>query len=51
MNPTPSPARRNTPSVPITDPRFQYRDHAHTDVRLTWARFGWRPIHRHGEQR
>lgn len=49
MNPTPPPAPRNTPSVPITDPRFQYRDHNNTDVRLTWARFGWKPITRNGK--
>lgn len=31
------------PSVPITDPKFEYRPAAVTDITLTWRRFGWVP--------
>lgn len=37
---------RTHPSVPITDRRFEYRPSDKTDVRITWARFGWKPIER-----
>jgi len=30
-----------TPAIPIHDPRFKYTPSDATDVRRTWARFGW----------
>lgn len=30
-------------AIPLPDPRFAYRSAAHTNVRETWARFGWAP--------
>ena len=32
-----------TPTKPITDPGFQYRNAASTDVTLTWRKYGWVP--------
>lgn len=43
---TPQEPPRTHPRVPITDKRFEYRNSAETDVRITWARFGWKPIER-----
>lgn len=31
------------PSVPITDPRFIYRNSSQTNVLETWLRHGWKP--------
>lgn len=31
------------PSPRLTDPRFVYRSAAHTDVTITWRKFGWTP--------
>lgn len=31
------------PTMPITDPRFVYRNSSQTDVQQTWRRFGWTP--------
>lgn len=31
------------PAIPIHDPRFKYTPSDATDVRKTWARFGWKP--------
>ena len=33
--------KKLTPEVPLHDPRFVYVPSAATDVRQTWARFGW----------
>jgi len=30
----------------ILDPAFKYTPSAGTDVRATWARFGWKPTER-----
>jgi hypothetical protein len=32
------------PTKPLTDPRFEYRNAAATDVQTTWRRFGWQPL-------
>lgn len=32
---------RIDPTIPITDPRFRYRDSANTDIRKTFARVRW----------
>jgi hypothetical protein len=32
-----------TPAIPIHDPRFEYTPSDATDVRRTWARYGWKP--------
>jgi hypothetical protein len=32
-----------TPALPLTDPKFQYRNAASTDVTITWRKFGWVP--------
>lgn len=32
------------PTHKITDPAFNYRNAAQTDVRDTWRKFGWKPI-------
>ena len=31
------------PATPITNPAFRYTNAASTDIRATWARFGWKP--------
>lgn len=31
------------PAIPLTDPRFTYKPSDMTDVRATWALFGWTP--------
>lgn len=31
------------PAIPLTDPRFNYRAAVNTDIKRTWARFGWAP--------
>jgi hypothetical protein len=38
-----SPATAYRPKS-ILDPAFKYTPSAGTDVRVTWARFGWTPI-------
>ena len=30
------------PATPITNPAFRYTNAASTDIRATWARFGWK---------
>jgi hypothetical protein len=35
--------QKQTPAVPLRDPRFQYTPAAATDVQKTWMRFGWTP--------
>lgn len=37
MSDTPRPQTRVEPSIRLSDPRFQYRNSASTDVTLTWA--------------
>jgi len=39
----PSPGMAYRPKS-ILDPAFKYTPSAGTDVRATWARFGWTPI-------
>lgn len=31
------------PTQPITSPQFEYRNKDHTDVTITWRKFGWVP--------
>lgn len=35
--------KKTTPSTPLIDQRFEYRNSAATDVTLTWRKFGWKP--------
>ena len=38
----------------LCDPSFEYKPAVKTDVRKTWMKFGWKPVHEHdieGEQK
>ena len=38
-----TPQKVTTPAIPLSDPRFNYKPAAATDVQATWKRFGWVP--------
>ena len=32
------------PTIPVTNPRFNYRSAALTDITITWRKHGWKPL-------
>jgi hypothetical protein len=37
----------NNVRVGLMNPDFDYKPAVNTDVRKTWMRFGWKPVHEH----
>ena len=51
---TPEQKAHDTQKFGLLDPSFEYKPAVNTDVRKTWMKFGWRPVHEHdieGEQK
>jgi hypothetical protein len=41
------PVRKTTERFGLMDANFEYKPAVNTDVRKTWMKFGWKPVHEH----